>query len=81
MIEITGNKEHEYFGEVRWCDEDVRNALDCCNAEITDSAVEAVREFCQSSHFTERMIERGWDEMYSFIESHRQEWEGDGHEA
>lgn len=75
MIEITGNRKPEYFGEVSWCDEDIRNALDCCNAKITNGAVKAVREFCQSSAFTDRIIEHGWDEIYSFIESNCHKWE------
>lgn len=75
MIEITGNRESEYFGEVRWCDDDVRNALECCNAKTTYEAVRAVREFCRSSTFTDRIVERGWDEIYGFIESNRHKWE------
>lgn len=54
--EITAQKSPEYFGEARWCDEDVENALECCNAEISDTAV---REFRQNSCFAERITERG----------------------
>lgn len=73
--------DSRYFGAVRWCVEDVENALEVCEVKATDEAIKAVVQFCKSEHFTERMIERGWDEMYDFIYGHQTEWEGADNDA
>lgn len=73
---ISSDAEGErFFGAVRWCEADIENALEVCDVRPTAEAVSTVRQFCESEHFTERMIERGWDEIYDFIYGHRAEWE------
>lgn len=79
---ISSDAESErFFGKVLWCEEDIENALEVCGVKPTADAVSAVRQFCESEHFTERMIERGWDEMYDFIYGHRAKWEEDENDA
>ena len=71
---LCGNGR-EFFGAVSWCREDIENALEVCEVTPSAAAVSAVTQFCKSSHFVERMVERGWDEMYGFINEHAKDWE------
>ena len=51
----------EWFGEVRWCDEDLENALDDNGYLVTEKNVSKLRRECDSHWFTDYMIEAGWD--------------------
>ncbi len=70
----------EYFGEVRWTEEDVREALERCGVQPTDENVSRVVGFCESHHFTDRLIELGWDVMSQYIEDNICEG-GESHDA
>lgn len=59
----------EYFGVVRWHEDDVREAFRQRGIDPTDEEVSRVIEFCESHHFTDRLIEMGWDVLDTFIGS------------
>lgn len=63
----------EWFGVVRWCDEDIRCALDLAGFEPTIENVSSVRRKCEHHSFTDAMIERGWEVMEQMIWQARQE--------
>ena len=53
--------DSEWFGIVKWCDEDIRCMLEEMGIEPTKENVEAVRCKCENNHhFTDTMIEAGW---------------------
>lgn len=74
LPELCG-KADDFFGEVRWCEEDIENALEVCGVAPTEIAINAVWQFCESHHFTDRVIEMGWDAMCAYINDHCSEWE------
>lgn len=63
----------EWFGIVRWCDEDIRYALDLAGFEPTIENVSSVRRKCEHHSFTDAMIRRGWEVMEQMIWQARQE--------
>ena len=54
----------EYFGMVRWNEDDLRNALEENDVRPTDERVAQLRKLCESSSFEEAMIGAGWDIIY-----------------
>ena len=80
-ITSSDAESERFFGMTLWCEEDIENALEVCDVRPTADAVSAVRRFCESHWFTDRMVEMGWDVMYDYINDHRSEWEeGDNDE-
>ena len=59
----------EYFGIVRWCEEDLQNALEVKGYPITENNIAKLRRACESHWFTDHMIEQGWEYMYARIEN------------
>lgn len=57
----------EWFGEVRWCDEDLENALDDNGYPVTEKNVSKLRRECDSHWFTDYMIEAGWDYINAHV--------------
>ena len=58
----------EWFGNVRWCDDDIRDALHSMGLPQTERNVSEVRRLCETHHFTDRVIEAGWESMFGLIE-------------
>ena len=58
---------NEWFGEVKWCEEDLKCALENKNYPITKNNVAKLYAFCNSHWFTDYMIEAGFNYMYSVI--------------
>jgi len=71
MIEMVN--DNEFFGEVRWCMDDLRAAFEAAGIEPTEANVEKLFHMCESHNFTDQMIERGWEVIDSLIEDG--EWE------
>lgn len=65
--------EDEWFGVVRWCDDDIKDALDLYGITITESNIARLRSICKHHSFTDVMIERGWDYIYDQI-IQRNDW-------
>lgn len=61
------NKETEWFGEVRWCDNDLKNALIEAGYFATENNVAEIRTRCGSHRFVDQMIDAGWDYIYNAI--------------
>ena len=59
----------EWFGEVRWCEEDLKNALEVQGYPVTENNIAKLYEACNSHWFTDFMVERGWEYMYDMIGS------------
>lgn len=53
--------DNEWFGQVRWCNEDLEEALDNNGYPVTEKNVSKLRRECDSHWFTDHMIEAGWD--------------------
>ena len=51
----------KWFGQVRWCEEDLRNALEDQGYPVTKNNVVKLRSICEHHFFTDCMIERGWE--------------------
>lgn len=58
----------DWWGIVRWCDEDVENALELGEIEPTKENVAKVRNMIER-HITDFMIECGWEMIYDAIDS------------
>ena len=61
----------EYFGMVRWNEDDLRNALEENDVRPTDERVAQLRKLCESSSFEEAMIGAGWDIIYGYVNNGR----------
>lgn len=59
----------DWFGIVRWCDEDIRCALQERGYTQTQNNVDEVRRAVENnSYFRGSMIEAGWDCIYCTID-------------
>lgn len=57
------------FGQVTWGEDDIENALDIMERDITQEAIDKVRRECEAGRRLESaMIETGWDVIYSIID-------------
>ena len=68
------NNINEFFGEVKWHKDDLKNALEVQGYPVTDNNVEKLYEICNSHWFTDYMIEMGWEYMYNNI-GHGSGWD------
>lgn len=59
--------ETDWFGMVRWCEDDLKNALEVQDYPATENNVAKLRCLCDHHSFEDRMIERGWDHIYTLI--------------
>lgn len=66
--------KEEWFGIVRWCEEDLKVALEDKGLPATENNIAKLRQFCESHWFTDCMIEAGWRTIYGCIESD-DDWE------
>lgn len=57
----------EYFGKVRWCDEDLAGALEERGIPSTERNINMLREQCERHDFTDFMVSAGWDFINSAI--------------
>ena len=58
---------NEWFGQVRWCEEDLINALEVQNYPVTENNIAKLRAACEGRGFTEFMVQAGWEFMYNTI--------------
>ena len=65
--DLMGCEMDEWFGIVRWCDEDLYNALKESGVDATEENVCRLRHLLGHHSFTDAMIERGWDVIYQTI--------------
>ena len=63
----------EWFGVVRWCDDDIKNALEIQGIAVTENNVDKLHRMCSHHSFTDMMIEQGWEFIYSMIAQN--DWE------
>ena len=57
----------EYFGIIRWCREDLIEALELCGIEPTEDAIDTLYERVDTHWFTDFMTERGWALIFSCL--------------
>lgn len=53
--------KEDWFGIVRWCDDDIRTALEDAGKEVNDENVSKIRQALDNHWFTDYMIEHGWE--------------------
>lgn len=56
-----------WFGQVRWCNEDLMSALEEHGYPATKENVEKLRNMCDNHWFTDHMIAAGWDYINNSI--------------
>lgn len=59
--------EQKWFGVVRWCDEDIADALENCGHDKCIENIAKIRDKCMSHWFQDAMVETGWDYIYAYI--------------
>ena len=59
----------EWFGKVRWCDEDISVALQDDGIDATKGNINEVRRRLGRHSFEDLLIERGWDCIHEVIHS------------
>lgn len=59
--------EDDWFGIVRWHEDDIREALLNRGFEPTEEAIRCIRSKAEHHFFEDSMIETGWDLLYAFI--------------
>lgn len=58
---------NNYFGIVRWCEEDVANAIKEQGFEPTEENVKIVMGTLNESAFISFMVQAGWDYLYNIV--------------
>ena len=61
-------KPEEWFGIVRWCEEDIEERLRYFDYEPTENAVALIRANCEHHMFKDSMIEHGWHLIDCYIQ-------------
>jgi hypothetical protein len=62
------NDDNKWFGVVRWTNENIASALVDMGYAPTETNVLEVRVACENDHhFTDRMVEAGWDAINNII--------------
>lgn len=59
--------KQEWFGVVRWCEEDLKIALEREGYPVTENNIAKLRSICEQHFFTDFMIEQGWEYIYNSI--------------
>lgn len=80
LYDLRAVDETEYFGVVRWCDEDLKDAFETRGIEPTKEMVSVLRSRCEKP-LTDLMIERGWEVIDSVIPSVVDDYCGDTSEG
>ena len=57
----------ESFSEVKWYEEDLANALECCDMPVTENNMEKLRNIVDCHWFVDYMIQAGFEYMYNAI--------------
>lgn len=57
----------EWFGKVRWCEDDLKSALNTQGYPVTKNNIAKLYDICSHHCFTDCMIEAGWEYMYNMI--------------
>ena len=57
----------EWFGKVRWCDDDLEAALTEKNVPVTEENVAKLRQMCSHHSLNDAMISVGWDFIYGCV--------------
>ena len=62
-LEDEQNKinDNEWFGQVRWCDDDLKVALEDQGYPVTENNIAKLYALCDKHWFTDQMIEAGWE--------------------
>lgn len=58
---------HKWFGVVRWCDDDIKNALIDNGYSDTEENISIIRKKCEHHCFQDAMIETGWNYIHAYI--------------
>lgn len=66
-MNIDDNEKSEWFGVVRWCDDDIKSALIENGYSDTEGNVSIIRQKCEHHCFEDAMIEIGWSYIHSYI--------------
>lgn len=61
--------ETDWFGKVRWCNDDIVDALQYKLINPTDENVARVRDQLEHHGFRDMQVEAGWDYIYSTIDN------------
>ena len=69
----VGDNE-EWFGQVRWCENDLKSALEENGYPITENNIAQLYSLCDTHWFTDHMIEAGWEYINNQI-GYGEEWE------
>ena len=56
-----------YFGIVRWCEEDIANAIETQGYEPTEENIAKIRNMLNHHSFIDCMVEAGWDFIYNTV--------------
>lgn len=60
-------KKEEWFGQVRWCEDDLKVALEDKGYPVTENNIAKLYTLCDSHWFIDQMIEAGWEYMHNII--------------
>lgn len=74
---VTPN-DNEWFGVVRWCNDDIHDRLLDNDLPTTPEAIALIRRECEHHFFTDYMIDAGWHMIDSYIREHEEELQAMG---
>lgn len=59
----------ETFGEVSWCDEDIKEALKRGKKKVTRANIDKIRDSFEARHIGDTMTEHGWEILSFAVEN------------
>lgn len=63
--------DEDWFGEVRWCDEDIEVALEDNGYAKTPENIAVIRRYCDHHFFKDTMIAAGWNCINAYVWENR----------
>ena len=58
----------EWFGQVRWCEDDLITALEEMGYPATEENISRLYSMCDKHWFTDCMVEAGWEYIENCID-------------
>ena len=64
---MNNSNNTEWFGMVRWCEEDLKLALEHQGYPVTENNIANLYNLCNNHWFEDHMIEAGWEFIYNNV--------------
>lgn len=67
---MNNNEKEDWFGKVRWCNEDIKAAMEGRGIDPSQEDIFEIRNKLEHHSFTDHMISAGWDFINQVIDNY-----------